>query len=89
MKSGVCHFTPFVLSIDGALGWEANSFVKRLGRQLADKWHKEYSQAVGLVRTRLAFAILRATVMCIRGLRKPLTGTRISLEDSAGVCLHI
>ena len=66
-----CHFTPFVASTDGALGWEAQSFIRRLGRELAIKWHRDYSQVIGLVRTRLSFAILRATVLCIRGSRRP------------------
>ena len=84
-----CHFTPFVASTDGALGWEARSFIRRLGRELAIKWHRDYSQVIGLVRTRLSFAILRATVLCIRGSRRPLMGTRCLLEDGAGLSLHM
>ena len=38
------HFTPFVFSVDGLLGREAQTFAKRLAAKLASKWEKSYSQ---------------------------------------------
>jgi hypothetical protein len=82
------HFTPFVCSVDGALGKEAAGFLKRLAHKLAVKWHSSYSVVMGFVRSRLSLAILRATNLCIRGSRKSVTGVRFALDDGAGMCLH-
>jgi hypothetical protein len=38
------HFTPFVCSVDGMLGWEARAFAKCLAATLMNKWQKTYSQ---------------------------------------------
>ena len=62
-------FTPLCFSVDGVLGSEANFFLKRLADQLAMKWEKSYGVVMCWVRTRLAFAILRATMLCVRGSR--------------------
>jgi len=43
--------------------------LKRLAEQLAMKWEKSYGVVMGWVRTRLSFAILRATMLCVRGSR--------------------
>ena len=32
------HFTPFVVSTDGMLGYKANFLIKRLAKELAEKW---------------------------------------------------
>ena len=63
------NFTPIVLSVDGLLHREAKHFLKRMVANLAHKWEKPYSQTCGYVRARLAFAIIRATSLCLRGSR--------------------
>ena len=76
-------FTPFCVSVDGLLGTEAQHFMKRLGIQLAQKWEKSYSETMGWIRALLSFAILRATILCLRGSR---TKWRcLGLEDGAPV----
>ena len=82
------HFTPFVCSVDGALGREAISFLKRLAHKLSIKWHSTYSVVMGFVRARVSLAIVRATALCIRGSRKSVNGVRFALDDGAGMCLH-
>ena len=62
-------FTPFVTSIDGVLAREANSVIKLLATNIALKWEKPLSEVTGWVRVTLAFAIPRATNLCIRGSR--------------------
>ena len=62
-------FTPLCVSVDGMFGSEAEFFVKRLGDFLAAKWERPYSVVMGWVRARLSFAILRATLLCVRGSR--------------------
>ena len=61
------NFTPIVLSVDGLLHREAEHFLKRMAANLAHKWEKPYSQTCRYVRARLAFAIIRATSLCLRG----------------------
>ncbi|KAL5494472.1 hypothetical protein EMCRGX_G015812 [Ephydatia muelleri] len=63
------NFTPIVLSVDGLLHREAEHFLKRMAANLAHKWEKPCSQTCGYVRARLAFAIIRATSLCLRGSR--------------------
>ena len=60
------NFTPIVLSVDGLLHREAERFLKRIAANLAHKWEMPYSQTCGYVRARLAFAIIRATSLCLR-----------------------
>ena len=69
------------MSVDGLLACEAHHFVKAVGWQLALKWETSYSQVVGWVRARLSFAILRASILCLRGSRTRWRG--IGLEDGA------
>jgi len=81
------HFTPFVvLCEEGLLGKEADTFLKRLSKKLADKWRRPYSQTVSFVKTRFAISLVRAKNRCIRGSRIP-TGKisyRVDWEDGAG-----
>uniref|UniRef100_A0A1X7TLJ3 Uncharacterized protein n=1 Tax=Amphimedon queenslandica TaxID=400682 RepID=A0A1X7TLJ3_AMPQE len=63
------QFTPLCVSVDGMMGKEASMFVKRLSERLSIKWGQNYSGVVCWVRTRLTFAILRATILCLRGSR--------------------
>jgi hypothetical protein len=76
-------FTPFVISVDGALGREANAFVHRLVDHLVRKWQRSFSETANWVRTRLAFAVLRATGNCIRGSRSKWRS--LGLEDGAAI----
>ena len=43
-------FTPFVVSVDGVLGCEANYLLKRFADKLSQKWKTPYSQIMGWVR---------------------------------------
>ena len=62
-------FTPICFSVDGVFGSEAEVFLKRLGERLAAKWDRGYSQVMGWLRARMSFAILRASILCVRGAR--------------------
>ena len=57
-------FTPLCFSIDGMLGSEADCFLRRLADRLSAKWERSYSTVVDWVRSRLSFAVLRATMLC-------------------------
>ncbi len=65
------HFTPFVVSTDGLIGKEAQTFLKKLSTLLAEKWEKPYSVVCGYVNAQMSIAIVRATHLCLRGSRIP------------------
>ena len=84
------RFTPFVVSCEELLGKEADTFLKRLSKKLADKWRRPYSQTVSFVKTRFAISLVRAKNQCIRGSRIP-TGRishRVDWEDGSGLALY-
>ena len=62
-------FTPLVLSSTGGMGKAATTFYKRLSSMLSEKRDVPYSTMIGWVRCRLSFALLRASIMSIRGTR--------------------
>lgn len=73
-----CHaqrrdFSPFVISTEGLLGKEARAILKRIASQLSIRWDRPYSVIMNFVKTRLAFAITKASHLCIRGSRVPVS----------------
>ena len=78
-------FLPFIVSTDGCLGEQAQAFLKRLGRKLADKWQRAYSQVMGFIKARMAIAILRASSQCLRGPRKSIQSLGCIMEDGAAL----
>ena len=81
-------FTPLVLSTNGAMGKEADTFYKRLADLLSQKRQQPYAAVMGWLRCRLSFACLRSSILCIRGSRssshRPIRDTDISLASSEG-----
>ena len=62
-------FTPLVLSTTGGMGRAATTFFKRLASMIAEKRDIPYAQTLNWIRCRLSFALLRASIMSIRGAR--------------------
>ena len=79
------NFVPFVVTTDGCIGEQAKKYMQRLGRRLADKWGKTYSEVAGFLNARVSIAIVRATSMCIRAQRDPIKGTQWCMEDGAAL----
>ncbi len=79
-------FTPFVLSVDGAPGKEAESFLRNMAHVLAIRWDKNYAEVIGWMRASLSFSVIRATEWCLRGSRKKWR-SRVwnDFEDGAGL----
>jgi hypothetical protein len=70
-------FCPLVLSSTGGQSPSTRSLVKRLAELLAYKLDKPKSQTTSWLRTRLSFACVRSSIMCLRGARsKCKTPTR-------------
>ena len=66
-------FSPLVFNTLGGMGPTAQVVYKRLADLIADKLHKPYSTIIRLVRCRLCFSLLRSTITCLRGSRRPKT----------------
>ena len=62
-------FTPLVFSLTGGMGKEATICYKRIASLLALKKNATYSHTMAWIRCRLSFALLRSSLMCIRGTR--------------------
>ena len=74
-----------MVTTDGCMGEQAQKFLIKLGRRLAEKWGKKYSQVVGFLFSRMSMAIVRATSMCIRASRDPIQSRRWCMEDGAAL----
>ena len=62
-------FMPLCFSTDGMLGTEVDFFLCRMADRLSAKWKRSYGEVIGWIRSRLSFAVLRATLLCVRGSR--------------------
>ena len=82
-ESRHCSFTPLCLTIDGLVGTEMKTFLQRLADRLSTIWELHYSLTMNWVRTKLSFALLRATNLCIRGTRSKWRG--VDMEDGSGI----
>lgn len=63
-------FTPVILSVDGALAPEADSFLRQLAAKLAVKRSQRYSTAMGLLRQQLSCVLVRGAGHCVYGPRQ-------------------
>ena len=76
-------FTPFVVTVDGhCMGLEAKTFIRHFTEKIAAIWHKSHSEVLGYVHARMA--VLRATNLCIRGIRVKWR-RRVEIEDGSGL----
>ena len=76
-------FTPLCFSVDGLVGDEVACFLKYLGRSLSLTWEHHYGEIIRWLRACLAFALVWATNVCIRGSRTKWQS--LGLEDGAAV----
>ena len=61
---------------------------QRLARLLSEKWHRPYSQVVGLIRSRLNIALVRSASRCLRASRDVKARTpSLSCVEGAGIRL--
>ena len=77
-------FTPFVVSVDGALGCEATN----LSEHICMKWGRPYGEVMGWLRASLSFAIIRATDLCLWGSRIRWRSA-LDMADGIGSCPEI
>ena len=65
-------FSPLIFSTNGGLAPISNTVFRRIALITSEKQNKPYSPLINLIRCKLSFSILRSTIRCIRGTRKPL-----------------
>jgi hypothetical protein len=63
-------FTPLIFSTSGGAGQECQLFIKKLATLVAEKTSVSYSRHLGVLRTRISFALVRSAIMCLRGTRR-------------------
>ena len=63
------HFTPLILSTSGGMGTECAIFVKILAKKIAQKKNQDQADVMRVLRTEIRFAVLKATLIAIRGTR--------------------
>ena len=62
-------FTPLVFTTTGGMGPECQTLNKKLAELISIKRNETYSQVMMHVRTRLRFALLKTTIVALRGYR--------------------
>eukprot|EP00794_Sanderia_malayensis_P013415 gene13415-14791_t len=62
-------FTPLVFSTSGGMGKECEAFSQRISQLISRKRDETYTNVMSYIRTRLRFAILKSTLISIRGVR--------------------
>ncbi len=60
-------FTPLIFSTTGGMGPEATKYHKRVAEVISKKKKEDYADVMKHIRTRIRFAILRGTLIAIRG----------------------
>ncbi len=66
--SGACKLYPSNVN-HWRMGESANTFYKRLAAMMSEKRSTEYNKTIHWIRFKLSFALLRASIMSIRGAR--------------------
>lgn len=75
-------FTPLVLSTSGGMGKLASFFYKRLAAMIAEKQEENrYSQILWLIRCKMNFALLRSSIMCLRGSRSSYKRPVVAISE--------
>ena len=62
-------FVPLVFSATGGMSKLTSTFYRHLALKLSAKHGEHLPVTLGLLRCHLSFALLRAVIMCIRGVR--------------------
>ena len=74
-------FTPLVFTTTGGMGPECSRMNKRIAELISEKKGEKYGQVMQYIRTRLRFALLRCTLVAIRGVRGKRTSKESHIDD--------
>ena len=70
-------FSPLIFSTTGGMGPECTKYHKRIAELISNKRGESYSDVMNYLRTRIRFALLRSTLIAVRGER----GRRRRMND--------
>ena len=62
-------FTPLVFSVSGGMAKECSRFHKAVAEKISQRLDCKYDKVMSLIKCKLSFLILRASLMCVRGSR--------------------
>ena len=74
-------FSPLVFTTTGGMGPECARMNKRIAELISEKKGEKYGQVMQYIRTRLRFALLRCTLVAIRGVRGRTTSKDSHVDD--------
>jgi hypothetical protein len=63
-------FTPLAFTTAGGFAPKSEIFLKRISQRISEIKDQHISKTTGVLRCRFSFALLRTTLMCLRGTRK-------------------
>jgi len=66
-------FNPLVFTTTGAMAPQSQIVVRKLAERISERQSLQRSVVSGWLRCRLSFALLRTTLLCVRGTRKSKT----------------
>ena len=66
-------FTPSVFSVNGGMVKECLKFHKFAAEKIVNKSGCRYEKVLSIIKCKLSFLILRASLMCVRGIRSFIT----------------
>ena len=79
-------FCPLISSCTGGAGPPASKAIQRLAYRISDKKEDSYWDVITYIRTKLSFALLRSSILCLRGARSMCP--RPSVEASIGTIVE-
>ena len=62
-------FNPLIFACTGGAGPSASKVMSRFALKLSEKGYDSYSDAISFIRTKISFALLRSSVLCLSGCR--------------------
>ena len=69
-------FTPLMFPVNGGMAKECLKFHKFVAEKIANKSGCRYEKVLSIIKCKLSFLILRASLMCVRGSRSFTTHSR-------------
>ena len=62
-------FTPLIFSCTGGAGPGATKTMQKLAEKISEKRNDTYQDTMNYIRTKISFALLRSSILCLRGCR--------------------
>ena len=78
-------FNPLVFSSTGGASPSASKVMKRLAQKISERREGNYSDVMSFIRTKISFALLKSSILCIRGCRA--LKSRCTIENAISCIL--